>query len=297
MLLSTSFPYSSITHVTDMHLSKALKFLVGKDRDGILALGGPCDPEKDGGDPSENKSLINAAKRHVYDSTRIDLSSVETWVRFIEVWYQRDDFQEVTVIFLPDLSEVAPTLEQFLVQWEKKQAEVAEVAKLEKAEATKEAEAKESEKKEEEGSKDEAASASRAEAESPSEPKDETMEDDKKDEKKEDKKDEPPTEPSFYCTTHKSADSKKKCMVISLDGLLDYDETDKLEATFELSLFAESYHLMLQVFHYQSACQFLIFIVARFWISNLRRCGRIRPKRARKRGSEAKETAREREHS
>jgi len=40
--------------------------------------------------------------------------------------------------------------------------------------------------------------------------------------------------------------SKKKLMMISLDGLLDYDETDKLEATFELSLFGELFHYMLQ---------------------------------------------------
>ena len=34
-------------------------------------------------------------------------------------------------------------------------------------------------------------------------------------------------------------------MTISLDGLLDYDEGDKEEATFELSLFAEGFHEML----------------------------------------------------
>ena len=32
---------------------------------------------------------------------------------------------------------------------------------------------------------------------------------------------------------------------LSLDGLLDYDESDKDEATFELSLFAESFQDML----------------------------------------------------
>ena len=34
--------------------------------------------------------------------------------------------------------------------------------------------------------------------------------------------------------------------IISLDGLLDYDESDKYEATFEVSLFAEIFHEMLQ---------------------------------------------------
>ena len=34
-------------------------------------------------------------------------------------------------------------------------------------------------------------------------------------------------------------------MTISLDGLLDYDEEDRDEATFELSVVAESFHEML----------------------------------------------------
>lgn len=34
-------------------------------------------------------------------------------------------------------------------------------------------------------------------------------------------------------------------MLISLDGLLDYDENDKDEQTFELSLFAENFNEML----------------------------------------------------
>lgn len=245
VLLSTSYPYNNLTSISDVHLSKALKFLVGKDRDGLLALGGPCDPNRDGQDPSQSQALINAAKRHVYDLTRIDLSPVEGWVRFLEVWYQRDDYQEVTVFFLPDLSEIAPTLEQAIAQWEQQQAEAAakepEKPKASDAEMT-DAEKEEKAKKEED------------EKESPSEPKDEPEEHDddeegkkKKDDKREKKKEEPPREPSFYAVTHKTPESKRKTMVISLDGLLDYDETDKLEDTFELSLFAESFHLMLQV--------------------------------------------------
>lgn len=274
VLLSTSYPHSDITRITDMHLSKALKFLVGKDRDGILALGGQCDPERDGGDPSESRVLINAAKRHVYDLTRLDLSPIENWVRFVEVWYQRDDYQEVTVIFVPDLSEIAPTMEQFLAQWERRQAEEAEKEKREKGDAPKEGvenkeggESKESEEKTEaekteaeKKKEEEEREMARVQAESPMEPKDDAMEDEEEDEekKKEEqkkkeqeeakkKKEEPPREPCFYATTHKTPESKRKCMVISLDGLLDYDETDKTEANFELSLFAESYHLMLQV--------------------------------------------------
>jgi hypothetical protein len=37
-----------------------------------------------------------------------------------------------------------------------------------------------------------------------------------------------------------------RSMTISLDGLLDYDEEDREECTFELSLFAEVFHELLQ---------------------------------------------------
>ena len=43
-----------------------------------------------------------------------------------------------------------------------------------------------------------------------------------------------------------SAGDKWKNTTISLDGLLDYDESDKEEVTFEMSLFAESFQDMLQ---------------------------------------------------
>jgi DBC1/LAIKA domain len=239
-----------------VHLSKALKFLVMKDRDGLLAIGGSYDPERDGPDPTQPQALINTAKRHVYEMTKIDLSPVTGWVRFIEMWYQRDDHQEITVVFLPDLSEIAPTLEQVLAQWEHRQAEEAAKEQPSGTELT-EAEKEEKARKEEEEK-----AMLRAQAESPLEPKDLEMEDEddeakkkKEEEKKEKKKEEPPKEPSFTAVVHKTPESKRKLMVISLDGLLDYDETDKLEATFELSLFAESLHLMLQV----RTCFFIIF--------------------------------------
>ena len=44
-------------------------------------------------------------------------------------------------------------------------------------------------------------------------------------------------QPGIFVTAPKSEHS-----LISLDGLLDYNENDKLEETFEVSLFAELYH-------------------------------------------------------
>jgi hypothetical protein len=261
VLLSTSYPYTNLLAITDIHLSKAIKFLVSKDRDGIFAIGGPCEPERDGPDPSQDQALINAAKRHVYEETHIDLSPVESWVRFLEVWYQRDDYQEVTVVLLPDLSEIAPTLEQAIAQWQQRQTEAGVTNEPEKAPKAENVEMTEEEKAKKE----------QEEKESPLEPPKDEMEDEpydedeggekkkKEEDKGEKKKEEPPREPNFLAELHKTPDSKRKLMVISLDGLLDYDETDKLEASFELSLFAESFHLMLQVQYLPFKFYFLFF--------------------------------------
>eukprot|EP00803_Ostreobium_quekettii_P002366 evm.model.scf_336.5 EVM.evm.TU.scf_336.5 scf_336:60598-75964(-) len=55
----------------------------------------------------------------------------------------------------------------------------------------------------------------------------------------------PPKETSILVKARNTTALKLRTMTISLDGLLDYDEGDKEEATFELSLFAEGFHEML----------------------------------------------------
>eukprot|EP00803_Ostreobium_quekettii_P006031 evm.model.scf_3803.1 EVM.evm.TU.scf_3803.1 scf_3803:4028-11146(+) len=58
--------------------------------------------------------------------------------------------------------------------------------------------------------------------------------------------DEPaPKEISIMIRSRNTPSLKLRTLAISLDGLLDYDEDDKEEATFELSLFAEGFHEML----------------------------------------------------
>lgn len=47
------------------------------------------------------------------------------------------------------------------------------------------------------------------------------------------------------CACWVPAGDKWRSATLSLDGLLDYDESDKDEVTFELSLFAESFQDML----------------------------------------------------
>lgn len=59
-------------------------------------------------------------------------------------------------------------------------------------------------------------------------------------------KDEPPPKDiSVFVKAKNTSTVRLRTMTISLDGLLDYDEGDKEEATFELSLFAEGFHEML----------------------------------------------------
>jgi len=100
-------------------------------------------------------------------------------VRFLEVWYQRDDHQEVTVIFLPDLSEIAPTLEQAIAQWQQKQAEAAvnepeKVVKAEKTEKPENTEMTDAEKEEKARKEEE-------EKESPLEPPKDEIEEEQED--------------------------------------------------------------------------------------------------------------------
>ena len=52
-------------------------------------------------------------------------------------------------------------------------------------------------------------------------------------------------------TRVKSAEKEKKTrsLCVSLDGLLDYEEEDRDEGTFEVSIAAEAIHEMLQMYY------------------------------------------------
>eukprot|EP00897_Mesotaenium_endlicherianum_P006610 jgi/Mesen1/5978/ME000302S04977 len=52
--------------------------------------------------------------------------------------------------------------------------------------------------------------------------------------------------PGFVVTTKRTKAAKWKSMTISMDGLLDYDEEDREEGTFELSVFAEVFQELMQ---------------------------------------------------
>ncbi|KAI3933269.1 hypothetical protein MKW92_020213 [Papaver armeniacum] len=71
------------------------------------------------------------------------------------------------------------------------------------------------------------------------------------------KAEEPPKYPGLVLQTKSSKDSKIRSMSLSLDALLDYNDKDIDESTFELSLFAEALYEMLQ---YQMGCRLLTFL-------------------------------------
>ncbi|XP_078444603.1 ATP/GTP-binding protein family isoform X2 [Wolffia australiana] len=100
-----------------------------------------------------------------------------------------------------------------------------------------------------------------------------------------------PEHPGFFLKTKQSKDSKIRSMSLSLDGLLDYNEKDTAESTFELSLFAESLNEMLQ---FEMGRRLL------FFLQNLRKNAVSRRKQQKRdrdeKGSEKKEAKVSSEH-
>ncbi|CAI0402173.1 unnamed protein product [Linum tenue] len=105
------------------HICNVLRFaLLKKDR-AFMAIGGPWDPV-DGGDPAVDDSpLIQTALRYAKDITQLDLRNCRHWNRFLEIHYDRFgkdgtfSHKEVTVLFVPDLSECLPSIDTWRNQW------------------------------------------------------------------------------------------------------------------------------------------------------------------------------------
>eukprot|EP00210_Caulerpa_lentillifera_P004751 g4535.t1 len=234
------------------HLLNALKFVTvreekDKKKTGIMCLGGPYDPSLDGGNPHvEIECLKRACIRHVNEQVLLDLSPCNTWTRFCDIHYQRSDasgyeYAEITVIFLVDISELVPSLDNWPLVWKEQQEWKDSQLKTEETQQkindpTPDGNQEKTENKDHEmedtNKSQEAPGDSLQEPEAPlASPIDQN--------------DEIPTEPSLLLKCRSAKNGKVKAMAISLDGLLDYDETDKDEATFELSLFAESFNELL----------------------------------------------------
>ncbi|XP_045810628.1 protein SHORT ROOT IN SALT MEDIUM 1 isoform X1 [Trifolium pratense] len=135
------------------HICNFLRFAILKKDHSFMAVGGPWEPA-DGGDPSnDDSSLIRAALRFIpqyhdmiiccknlcfpllnngyfsyfyrytKDIIQLDLQKCQHWNRFLEIHYDRigkDGFfshKEITVLYVPDLSECLPSLDEWRDQW------------------------------------------------------------------------------------------------------------------------------------------------------------------------------------
>ncbi|PQQ19523.1 cell division cycle and apoptosis regulator protein 1 [Prunus yedoensis var. nudiflora] len=105
------------------HICNILRFAVLKKDRSCMAIGGRWNPA-DGGDPSVDDSpLVQTALRYGKDVAKLDLQNCKHWNRFLEIHYDRIgkdgvfSHKEVTVIFVPDLSECLPSLDSWRDQW------------------------------------------------------------------------------------------------------------------------------------------------------------------------------------
>ncbi|KAG5553754.1 hypothetical protein RHGRI_011590 [Rhododendron griersonianum] len=135
------------------HLCNMLRFAVLKKDQYIMAIGGPWDTV-DGGDPSvDDSSLVQTVLRYAKDVTQLDLRNCRHWNRFLEacfisgrcklivleplqIHYDRVgkdglfSHKEVTVLYVPDLSDCLPSIETWREQWLAHKKAVAERRRL-----------------------------------------------------------------------------------------------------------------------------------------------------------------------
>ncbi|XP_042494256.1 protein SHORT ROOT IN SALT MEDIUM 1-like [Macadamia integrifolia] len=114
------------------HLNNILRFAILRQDRSFMAIGGPWDV-LDGEDPSvDESSLIQTALRCAKGLTQLDLHNCHRWNRFLEIHYDRVgkdglfNHKEVTVLFVPDLSDCLPSLEEWRDQWMAHKKSVAE---------------------------------------------------------------------------------------------------------------------------------------------------------------------------
>ncbi|MED6148926.1 hypothetical protein PIB30_057587 [Stylosanthes scabra] len=117
------------------HICNFLKFAVLKKDHSFMAVGGPWEPV-DGGDPSvDDNSLIRTALRYAKDVIQLDLHNCQQWNRFLEIHYDRlgkDGFfshKEITVLYVPNLSDCLPKLNEWREHWLAHKKAVAERAR------------------------------------------------------------------------------------------------------------------------------------------------------------------------
>ncbi|XWS23169.1 hypothetical protein CRYUN_Cryun29cG0098000 [Craigia yunnanensis] len=106
------------------HICNILRFAVLKKDHSFMAIGGPWVSAADGCNPTDDKSsLIQTALRYAKDVVSLDLQNCQHWNRFLEIHYDRVgkdglfSHKEVTVLFVPDLSECLPSFDTWRAQW------------------------------------------------------------------------------------------------------------------------------------------------------------------------------------
>jgi hypothetical protein len=100
-------------------ISHYIKFLVAKqERSDLMCIGGPWSRDIDGGDPYLDLSVLHkTALRWCFEITNINLNP-SNLIKFMQITYYRpkdsrnDEHNEISVIFLADISQFAPTVEQ-----------------------------------------------------------------------------------------------------------------------------------------------------------------------------------------
>ncbi|XP_027914489.1 protein SHORT ROOT IN SALT MEDIUM 1 isoform X1 [Vigna unguiculata] len=105
------------------HMCNFLRFAVLKKDHSFMAVGGPW-KAVDGVDPSiDNNSLIKTALRYAKEVLQLDLQNCQRWNPFLEIHYDRigkDGFfshKEITVLYVPDLSDCLPSLDEWRDKW------------------------------------------------------------------------------------------------------------------------------------------------------------------------------------
>lgn len=106
------------------HWNNVLKFAVFKKDHALVSIGGPWNAAMDGGDPSTDCScLIQTAIRYTKELVQVDLSNCTHWNHFLEVHYNRIgkdglfSHKEITVLFVPNLSECVPSVDLWKNTW------------------------------------------------------------------------------------------------------------------------------------------------------------------------------------
>ncbi|CAH9102768.1 unnamed protein product [Cuscuta epithymum] len=119
------------------HFCNMLRFAILKKDNSLMAIGGPWDIV-DGGDPSvDDSALVKTILRYAKEITNLELKDCQNWNRFLEIHYDRFgkdgmfSHKEVTVYFVPDLSDCKPSMDLWREQWVKYKKAIAERERME----------------------------------------------------------------------------------------------------------------------------------------------------------------------